>query len=125
MTHTAETYVRTGRGPHRCPDAFDAAPHNLIEHPERGNPHIYVCPYDYDQERGEKYRERIAAEEAAERAAAQKERAEAIAAELAEEYGIVTDTADERISSHGEAGSIREMLTAAALAGMTGTEAAR
>ncbi len=40
--------------------------------------------------------------------------AERVAEEIADEFGIITDTADERISTHGDAGSIREMLTRAA-----------
>lgn len=86
MSYTAHTYVRTGPGPHRCPTSWspDGTGHDLIVYPERGNPHIYVCPFDYDQERSEAQRAQIAAEEAAELAAAQQAQAERIARKIAD-----------------------------------------
>jgi hypothetical protein len=126
MTHRADRYTFTRPGPHPCPDAYPTSPHDLIkDRDENGEPipNRWVCPHDLSQERAEAHSARIAAEEAAERAAAQQERAEKIAAEALAELGAPDPNSTERATLTWW--GIHDQLVAAALRGMTETENAR
>ncbi len=120
MTYTARRYSRTGEGPHSCPDVdskrFPILAHNLERDRASALPNMWVCPHALGQELSEAHRAQMDADAATERQA----KAEQIAADQIEEYGVSVE-ADERVSSY-KGGTFREMLTAAALAGM---EAAR
>lgn len=103
MTYTATRYARTPGQVHECPESGGYSRHNLI--PEPGEPResgVYVCPYDYDQERGARFQEQLEAEAATERRA----QAERIAREQIEAWG------------GDPTYPVLEIATAAALAGL-------
>lgn len=110
MTYKATRYVRHGDGPHPCPEAHPADPHNLRESTDRAG--SWVCPHALGQELYEADRARQEA------AVAEKRRADAdrLAREGMEQY-----EADLR---DGKRPSIHETIVAAALA-MAELEAVR
>lgn len=108
--YAARRYTRTAPGPHHCPDSGSNT-HNLI--PTPGEPNTWVCPYAYDQERGEEHQARLNAEAATERQA----RAERIAAD------IYAQGRSQRVESAEN--EVLAMLTAAALQALTEKENAR
>jgi hypothetical protein len=117
MTYKATRYVRHGDGPHPCPDAHPADPHNLRQSAD--HPGTWFCLHALGQELYEADRARQEAEEAAQR----QEKAEQIADEQLRAYndrwGATLAKAAGNFSLPRQ---VRELLVAASLAGM---EAAR
>jgi hypothetical protein len=110
MTYKATRYVRHGDGPHPCPDAHPADPHNLRQSAD--HPGTWFCLHALGQELYEADRARQEA------AVAEMRRADA--ERLARE-GMAQYEAD---LYDGKSPSIRETIVAAALA-MAELEAVR
>lgn len=106
VTYTAPSFSAPGK----CPTAWAGGAHDLIPHPEK--PGRYVCPYALDQELSERDKAAQAEQDAAERAEANQKRAAEIA----------TDALGDWIADISDGRSFREVVTAAALAGLESKE---
>ncbi len=109
MIYIAPRYSRMGDGPHPCPDVdkrYPAMFHNLERDRANALPNMWVCLHTLGQELSEARLAQMEADADAERQA----KAERIAADM------IGDAAEG--DSILSAASIRDMLTAAVIAGM-------
>ncbi|WP_406245859.1 hypothetical protein ACI7YT_12525 [Microbacterium sp. M] len=117
MTYMATRYARTPGRVHECPESGGYNRHNLIRDPEASaESGLYVCPYDYEQERGARFQERLEAEAASER----QEQAEKIAQTVRTNNGHGLN--DRQIRMDGN--ELHRLLTAAAIAALAERESA-